>query len=153
MFIELQLLDPNGKQLEKSTVLGPEKHKFFVKTPDLWYPVGYGSQPQLHGDADQISRRVGIRLSELVQRPDPWQGRNTFFFRINNMSIFCRVTNWIPPDTFLPRMKFRRYRPWLELALKGNQNMIRVWSGGLYEDDASTPSATNLASSSGKTSC
>lgn len=30
----------------------------------------------------------------------------------------------------------QRYRTWLQLLRDGNQNMIRVWGGGIYEDDA-----------------
>lgn len=29
-----------------------------------------------------------------------------------------------------------RYRDWLKLLVEGNQNMIRVWGGGIYEDDS-----------------
>lgn len=29
-----------------------------------------------------------------------------------------------------------RYRAWLQLLVDGNQNMIRVWGGGIYEHDA-----------------
>lgn len=29
-----------------------------------------------------------------------------------------------------------RYRAWLQLLVDGNQNMIRVWGGGIYENDA-----------------
>lgn len=29
-----------------------------------------------------------------------------------------------------------RYRAWLQLLVDGNQNMIRVWGGGIYEADA-----------------
>jgi len=28
-----------------------------------------------------------------------------------------------------------RYRAWLELMVAGNQNMVRVWGGGIYEHD------------------
>ena len=30
----------------------------------------------------------------------------------------------------------QRYRQWLQLLVDGNQNMIRVWGGGIYEADA-----------------
>lgn len=36
--------------------------------------------------------------------------------------IFCSVTPEI-------------YRAWLQLLVDGNQNMIRVWGGGIYEAD------------------
>jgi hypothetical protein len=36
---------------------------------------------------------------------------------------------------FSCRMTEERYRSWLELLVKGNQNMIRVWGGGIYEHD------------------
>jgi beta-mannosidase len=29
----------------------------------------------------------------------------------------------------------QRYRDWLQLLVDGNQNMIRVWGGGIYEAD------------------
>ena len=32
-------------------------------------------------------------------------------------------------------MTHERYRAWLEMLVNGNQNMIRVWGGGIYEAD------------------
>ncbi|KAF7798913.1 hypothetical protein EIP86_010141 [Pleurotus ostreatoroseus] len=40
------------------------------------------------------------------------------------------------PDIMaLPSMTRDRYRAWLQLLVDGNQNMIRVWGGGIYEAD------------------
>jgi hypothetical protein len=61
-------------------------------------------------------------------------------------------SNWIPADSFLTTwvikcslytaayghvysMTFERYRAWLQLLVDGNQNMVRVWGGGIYEYD------------------
>ena len=59
----------------------------------------------------------------------------SFVFEINNVPIFCGGANWIPDDNFLPRVTPERYRDRLEMARDGNMNMIRVWGGGIYEDD------------------
>lgn len=32
-------------------------------------------------------------------------------------------------------MTYERYRAWLQLLVDGNQNMARVWGGGIYEYD------------------
>ena len=32
-------------------------------------------------------------------------------------------------------MTRERYRAWLQLLVDGNQNMVRVWGGGIYEAD------------------
>jgi hypothetical protein len=44
-------------------------------------------------------------------------------------------SNWIPADNFLTNITAERYRAWLQLLVDGNQNMIRIWAGGIYEDD------------------
>jgi beta-mannosidase len=33
------------------------------------------------------------------------------------------------------RMTAERYRAWIQLLVDGNQNMIRIWGGGIYEPD------------------
>ena len=33
------------------------------------------------------------------------------------------------------RVTESKYRDWLELMVAGNQNMVRVWGGGIYEHD------------------
>lgn len=117
---------------------------FTFENPELWYPHGYGSQTRyelqakiVHGDkevGDCVTKLVGFRRTELVQQPDA-KGKS-FYFRINNIDIFAGGSCWIPADSFLSRITPARYRDWMKLMVEGNQIMLRVWGGGIYEDDA-----------------
>ncbi|OKL62158.1 Beta-mannosidase B [Talaromyces atroroseus] len=117
---------------------------FTIEQPNLWWPNGYGDQSlyelsvavtQKGGDTlHQISKRFGIRTAEIVQKPD--KHGKSFFFRINGVDIFCGGSCWIPADSFLPRVSEEKYRNWIKLMIRGNQAMIRVWGGGIYEEDA-----------------
>ncbi|GJN70221.1 beta-mannosidase B [Purpureocillium lilacinum] len=118
---------------------------FKVQNPELWYPIRYGQQPLYtikatlldgHAEADSVAKRIGLRRAELVQRPLDGQPGTSFFFRINNVPVFCGGSDWIPADNFLPRITPERYRDWVRLVAEGNQFMIRVWGGGIYEDQA-----------------
>ena len=76
----------------------------------------------------------GIRSTELIQDPDA-SGRR-FYFRLNNTPVFMKGANWIPGDHFLSRMTKEKYRTLLLAAKEAHINMLRVWGGGIYEDDA-----------------
>ncbi|EMD40849.1 glycoside hydrolase family 2 protein [Gelatoporia subvermispora B] len=113
---------------------------------ELWHPVGYGKQPIYHVEVqlatekgeilDSQTQKIAFRRARIVQDELIDQEGRTFLFEINNTRIFCGGSNWIPADSFLTRMTPERYRSWLQLLVEGNQNMIRVWGGGVYEDDA-----------------
>jgi beta-mannosidase len=133
------------KQVFKETANvsdGLARVDFHVNNPKLWYPHGYGEQPLYKVtatvSADQvelhsITRRTGFRKGELVQEPD--RIGKTFFFRINNIDVFCGGSDWIPADNFTPRITEDKYRKWLEMMVDGYQIMIRVWGGGIWEED------------------
>lgn len=53
----------------------------------------------------------------------------------SNNYLVTLGSNWIPADNFFTTIKPERYRAWLQLLKEGNQNMIRVWGGGMYEVD------------------
>ncbi|KAE8151463.1 beta-mannosidase B [Aspergillus avenaceus] len=121
---------------------GIAKVTFDVKQPSLWWPNGYGDptlyevSASLEKDSKihQISKKIGIRTAEVIQRPD--KHGKSFFFRINGVDVFCGGSCWIPADNLLPSITAERYRKWIELMVAGRQVMIRVWGGGCYEDDS-----------------
>lgn len=98
----------------------------------LWMPAGYGSQPLYDVSVELMAkgktldtsrRRIGIRKAELIQQPDAYG--KSFYFRVNNVDIFCGGACWIPADSFLTNIGPERYRRWIEMMVAGNQNMIR----------------------------
>jgi len=118
---------------------------FLIDNPALWYPLRYGKQPLydlkatlLRGDeeADTTSKRIGLRKAELIQRPLQDQPGTSFFFKVNNIPVYCGGSAWIPADHYLPRVTPEKYHDWVKLVAEGNQNMIRVWGGGIYEEQA-----------------
>jgi beta-mannosidase len=116
---------------------------FDVPDPKLWWPVGYGA-PHLydltvtlmHGDRTLATRTVttGIRTVDLV-RTDVTSAESAgeFLFRINDVPILCKGTNWVPADAFHSR-DAARIPKILEMAVDLGCNMIRCWGGGVYED-------------------
>lgn len=77
----------------------------------------------------------GIRRVRVVEDKLEDQEGRTFLFEVNNIRVFCGGSNWIPADSFLTTVTPERYRAWLQLMVDGNQNMVRIWGGGIYEPD------------------
>ncbi|KAI9148243.1 glycoside hydrolase family 2 protein [Paramyrothecium foliicola] len=118
---------------------GLSQMQFHIHGLRLWNPFGYGEQTRYQvkaaiGSLDEKSRHVGFRRAELIQEPDEYG--KSFFFRINGIDVFCGGSCWIPADSFLSRMTPERYHDWMRLMVEGNQNMVRIWGGGIYEHDA-----------------
>lgn len=142
--VEIKITSPNGEAVAQGTLKGTgTSASFKITSPQLWYPIGYGKQPlysvtaTLPGEHGHIvTRRIGIRHLRLVQKPIKDQPGTTFYFQVNKIPIYCRGANWVPGDTFLPRIQADKYRRWIEFAAQGNMNMIRIWGGGLYEDES-----------------
>ncbi|HUF04916.1 MAG TPA: glycoside hydrolase family 2 protein [Aridibacter sp.] len=115
---------------------------FSIDKPDLWYPAGLGDQPMYtfkaslsgeSGPLDEETVRTGLRSVELRQKIDQWG--KSFEFVINGIPVFAKGGNWIPADSFNTRVTEKRYRHLLESFRDANMNMVRVWGGGIYEED------------------
>ncbi len=114
-----------------------------VDEPQLWWPRDLGEQPlymvrvELVDAAgaviDTWERRVGLRTLKLVRKPDEWG--ESFHFEANGVPFFAKGANWIPADVFQNRVTEAQYRMLLGDAAAVHMNMLRVWGGGIYEQD------------------
>ena len=119
------------------------KLQLAVKEPKLWWPNGMGAQPLydlqveiIDGEdkvLDTTSKRLGLRTLVLDRHKDEWG--ESFQFVCNGVPFFSKGANWIPADALLGRRTPAMYRKLLEDSAAVNMNMMRVWGGGIYEDD------------------
>ncbi|OTB13536.1 glycoside hydrolase family 2 protein [Daldinia sp. EC12] len=118
---------------------GLAETEFRIDNPELWYPFGYGQQDRyqlkatITAGAEKV-KLIGFRRSELIQEKDEFG--KSFYFRINGIDVFAGGSCWIPADSFLSQISPQRYYDWVKLLVEGNQHMLRIWGGGIYEDDS-----------------
>lgn len=114
-----------------------------IQNPKRWWCNGLG-EAKLYPFIINISKKnkiiddkklnIGLRTIELVQEKDGIG--KSFYFKLNGKPFFMKGANYIPPDSFLPRVSDSTYNAILKNAVDANMNMIRVWGGGVYADDA-----------------
>jgi len=130
------------KQVKLSPGVNEVDVGFTVANPRLWFPVGYGEQALYNFRAnlkiggrtiDEQTRRTGLRTLELRQKPD--EHGISFEFVVNGTPVFGHGANWIPADSFPTRVTKEKYRKLLTSLRDANMNMVRVWGGGIYEND------------------
>jgi beta-mannosidase len=143
----MSLLDPNGTELSKAIVDASDQveHRFLVDQPKLWYPHLYGDQPlytvifELVRDGQHLdfkTQKIGLRQIRVVQEAIAGETGSSFYFEINGIPILMGGANWIPDDLMLTRVTRKRYAQRINQTKAANMQMLRVWGGGIYEDDA-----------------
>ncbi|AZK48395.1 beta-mannosidase [Paenibacillus lentus] len=113
-----------------------------VAKPRLWWCRGLG-EPSLYAfraallqDEKVISEKIirtGLRKIELIREKD--EAGTSFFFKLNGVRVFIKGANHIPNDSFTTEVTRERYRHEIASAVESNMNMLRVWGGGIYEED------------------
>jgi beta-mannosidase len=112
---------------------------FDVENPVLWWPNGQGDQSlydlniTLYEDGnviDHTKKKVGIRTIDLVEQEDKKQ---VFYFKINGKPVYMKGANWIPSDSFIPRIDTATYETLIPMARDAGMNILRIWGGGIYE--------------------
>lgn len=113
-----------------------------IERPRRWWPNGLG-EPHLYTlqaalSIDGVARdtqtvRLGLRTLEVVHRDDD-EGKS-FTICVNGAPVFMKGANYVPADSFPSRISGDKYRSLVQSAVDANMNMLRVWGGGIYEDD------------------
>jgi beta-mannosidase len=113
-----------------------------VANPKLWWPNGLGEPFMYDLEIEVIKDKklidshlahFGIRTVELINEPDA--DGTSYYFEVNDHPVFMKGANYIPQDIFLPSVTPDRYKKLISDAKSANMNMLRVWGGGIYEND------------------
>ena len=112
----------------------------------LWWPAGFG-EPKLYTvrlemleEGEVVARYeapFGIRTIKLDWTEDTSdECPGEFVFYVNGERTYIRGTNWKPLDPLvsLSDAKLKEGRALAEIKAL-NCNMVRVWGGGIYEDE------------------
>ena len=86
-------------------------------------------------EANKIDSQINYEpiMAKLIQQKDSIG--ESFYFEKHGKPFYVKGANWIPANIFLPSVKKQDYLNLLLMAKNANMNMLRVWGGGVYEDD------------------
>ena len=124
-----------GKQVYSTEIL--------VKKAPRWLPIGYGKPMLCEASValasagrklDERTITTGLRTIEIVQEPQ-LSGATSFRFRCNGRDIFITGLNWTPLDAIFARITPERLTKTVEKVAGIGCNMLRMWGGGIYEED------------------
>jgi beta-mannosidase len=114
-----------------------------IPRPKRWWPNGMGDpylykvKVTIYDGKELIDTRelnLGLRTIEVVNATDSIG--ESFCVKVNGHAVFMKGADHIPLDNFLPRITSERYQRLFSDMKQSNFNMVRVWGGGIYEDDA-----------------
>jgi len=124
----------------------PEKQEykvpFSIKNPKLWWTHNLGNPYLYNIDVELLNKgfqktsftkKLGIRSIELVTDKDSIGER--FYFKLNDKPVYMKGANYIPQNIFLPEVDQGNYVKLINDVVDSNMNMLRVWGGGVYEDN------------------
>ena len=113
-----------------------------IENPKLWWTHNLG-EPYLYdlnfvvkdGNTilDSFSVKKGIRTIELITEEDSIG--LSFYFKLNGVPVFMKGANYIPQHSFQNQITFNRYNQLLDDTVDANMNMLRIWGGGIYENN------------------
>lgn len=151
LLVEVSDADGANITAKQKVRLKPGRNEFavqvYIPQPKLWWPNGMG-EPHLYYYTVKLEDRAhryecapvghGLRTVTLKREKDAIG--ESFAFEVNGKPCFMRGANWIPassyPGTMCRPEGNDLYYQLLHDCQAVNMNMVRVWGGGFYEDDA-----------------
>lgn len=115
---------------------------FNIKNPKLWWthnlgkPFLYDIQVVLihNGNVlESYSIKLGVRSIELVTEKDSIG--ESFYFKLNGKPVYMKGSNYVPQQMLEAKIDQEKYLKVIDDAVSANMNMLRVWGGGIYEDN------------------
>lgn len=122
----------------KNTIIIPTE----IKNPKLWNPNGWGEahlyqfSAKIYENETLITQKeheIGLRDIQLIREKDA-KGQS-YYFQVNGKPIFAKGANYIPGEILTSKQDSLYYEQLFDNILAANMNMIRVWGGGIYEND------------------
>ena len=136
----------DGKEFSLAIPASSTMDKFEVsvtiENPTFWWPHNLGD-PHLYQVEvrlvknktimDEVVLQHGIRNVSLIAEED--EHGQSFYFNINGEAVYMKGANYIPQHSLQNRVTDAHYENLLQDAVDANMNMLRVWGGGIYEND------------------
>ena len=122
----------------------PEKPEIpiTIKNPKSWWPHNLG-EPYLYDIKvvvrngktilDSVLVKKGLRTIDLITEKDSIG--ESFYFKVNDVPVYAKGANYIPQNSMQNQVTNAHYEKLLNDVVDANMNMLRVWGGGIYEND------------------
>jgi beta-mannosidase len=136
----------NREVIATNIALKKGKHTYKVPVeitnPKLWWihnlgkPYLYTFNFQLIADGkikDEKSVKKGIRTIKLITKKDSIGA--SFYFELNGKPVYMKGANYVPQNSFQNKVTNNHYEKLLSDVVSSNMNMLRIWGGGIYEND------------------
>lgn len=141
------LVTQGGQTVAKSGVItfddeGTARETIRILDPKLWWVNDMGEQPLYtvivtlnagRDVLDEVEKRVGLRTLTLERHEDEWG--ESFYFACNGVPFFAKGANWIPTSPYPSASYQDEYQYLVKSSADAHMNMLRVWGGGVYEED------------------
>jgi beta-mannosidase len=136
----------NREVISSNLTLKKGKHTYKVPieivNPTLWWTHNLGDPYLYHFSfqliyngkiKDEKSIKKGLRTLKLITKRDAIG--KSFYFELNGKPVYAKGANYIPQNSFQNKVSNQHYKKLLSDVVKTNMNMLRVWGGGIYEND------------------
>jgi beta-mannosidase len=144
-FVEFQT-EFDSKKISTGIHLKKGEHLYSIpleiNNPKLWWTHNLGNPYLYKFDfklfrknklLDQKIIKKGIRTIKLIAEKDSIG--QSFYFELNGKPVYAKGANLIPMHSFQDKVSNGNYEKLLTDVQKSNMNMLRVWGGGIYEND------------------